>query len=411
VGVAKALVSIASLSVVLTRTQSLVAVIALTERFYDPTEGIVRLDGHDLKTLNVKWLRRQIGLVSQEPTLFGVSIRQNIEHGLIGSRFENVSDAEKFELVKQAAVQANAHDFIMNLPAGYDTDVGERGFLISGGQKQRVAIARSIVSDPKILLLDEATSALDTQSEGIVQEALERASVGRTTIVIAHRLSTIKVSRYTAFLTCTDRFPQNADNIVVVGSGEILEQGTHNQLLANPDSAYAQLVKAQELTAQKEKATSFDDDDSLEGQEATNGKTITGGDSTSGSDLKREETRLSGKNGELPAGLERKNTQRSIASEVLASRAAEEGQQDEKEKLYSFFYLAKRCYKINREYKMFYAGGLLAAIGSGMVYPAIAILFGYVWRSTIWILAHSFFQLFNSRLLRHRPRSCGKPFG
>lgn len=184
------------------------SVIALTERFYDPTEGIVRLDGHDLKTLNVKWLRQQIGLVSQEPTLFGVSIRQNIEHGLIGSRFENVSDAEKFELVKQAAVQANAHDFIMNLPAGYDTDVGERGFLISGGQKQRVAIARSIVSDPKILLLDEATSALDTQSEGIVQEALERASVGRTTIVIAHRLSTIKVSCFVAFEAFADGFPR-----------------------------------------------------------------------------------------------------------------------------------------------------------------------------------------------------------
>lgn len=171
-----------------------VPVIALAERFYDPVDGVVKLDGHDIRTLNVRWLRQQMGLVSQEPTLFGVSIRKNIEHGLIGSKFENCSDAEKFELVKQAAVQANAHDFIMNLPAGYDTDVGERGFLISGGQKQRVAIARSIVSDPKILLLDEATSALDTQSEGIVQEALERASVGRTTIVIAHRLSTIKVS-------------------------------------------------------------------------------------------------------------------------------------------------------------------------------------------------------------------------
>jgi ATP-binding cassette subfamily B (MDR/TAP) protein 1 len=170
-----------------------------------------------------------------------------------------------------------------------------------------------------------------------------------------------------------------------------LEQGTHNQLLANPDSAYAQLVKAQELTAQKEKATSFDDDDSLEGPEATNGRTIMGGDSTSGSDLKREETRLSGKNGELPAGLERKNTQRSIASEVLASRAAKEGQQDEKEKLYSFFYLAKRCYKINREYKTYYFGGLLAAIGSGMVYPAIAILFGYVRR--LLVLTHSSFLL------------------
>lgn len=155
-------------------------------------------------------------------------------------------------------------------------------------------------------------------------------------------------------------------------------------MLSNPASAYAQLVKAQELAAQKEKATSLEDDDSLEGQEATNGRTIMGGDSTSGSEnLKREETRMSGKNGELPAGLERKNTQQSIASQILASRAAEEGQHDDKEKLYNFFYLAKRCYRINREYKYFYLCGLAAAVGSGMVYPAIAILFGYVTCSVI----------------------------
>ena len=116
--------------------------------------------------MNVKWLRQQIGLVSQEPTLFATSVRGNVEHGLIGSRWENASDEERFGLVKKACVDANCHDFIMKLPNGYDTNVGERGMLLSGGQKQRVAIARAIVSDPKILLLDEATSALDTQSEG-----------------------------------------------------------------------------------------------------------------------------------------------------------------------------------------------------------------------------------------------------
>lgn len=149
-------------------------------------------------------------------------------------------------------------------------------------------------------------------------------------------------------------------------------------MLSNPDSAYAQLVKAQELAAQKEKETALDqDDDSSEGYDATNGRTIMGIDSTGGSDnLKREQSRTSGQNGELPAGLERKDTTQSIASQILASRAAEEAQPDEKEKLYSFFYLGKRCYKINREYKFFYLGGLIAAIGSGMVYPAIAILFG-----------------------------------
>jgi ATP-binding cassette subfamily B (MDR/TAP) protein 1 len=142
-------------------------IVALTERFYDPIQGSIYLDGHDIKTLNVKWLRQQIGLVSQEPTLFATSVRGNVEHGLIGSKWEQSSDADRFELVKKACIDANCHDFIMKLPNGYDTNVGERGMLLSGGQKQRVAIARAIVSDPKILLLDEATSALDTQSEGV----------------------------------------------------------------------------------------------------------------------------------------------------------------------------------------------------------------------------------------------------
>ena len=153
-------------------------VIGLVERFYDPTSGSVKLDGVDLKDLNVKWLRSQIGLVSQEPTLFGTTIKGNIAHGLIGTPYENASEEEKFKLIKEAAIKANADGFISKLPEGYDTMVGERGFLLSGGQKQRVAIARAIVSDPKILLLDEATSALDTQSEGVVQDALDKASAG-----------------------------------------------------------------------------------------------------------------------------------------------------------------------------------------------------------------------------------------
>lgn len=164
-----------------------------------------------------------------------------MEHGLIGSQWEHVSDGEKFELVKEACIKANADGFIQKLPNGYDTIVGERGMLLSGGQKQRVAIARAIVSDPRILLLDEATSALDTQSEGIVQDALDKASKGRTTMyvlaagsltwadscdsTIAHRLSTIK----------------DADKILVMGGGEILEQGTHNSLLENEQGPVSDL--------------------------------------------------------------------------------------------------------------------------------------------------------------------------
>ncbi|OTA66793.1 ABC transporter [Hypoxylon sp. EC38] len=205
-------------------------IVGLVERFYDPVEGKVFLDGHDVSTLNLRWLRQHISLVGQEPTLFATTIYQNIKNGLIGTKFEHVSPIRQTELVIEAAKKANAHDFISALPEGYETNVGERGFLLSGGQKQRIAIARAIVSDPKILLLDEATSALDTKSEGVVQAALEAAAEGRTTITIAHRLSTIK----------------DAHNIVVMSKGTIVEQGTHAQLLER-DGAYAKLVSAQEI--------------------------------------------------------------------------------------------------------------------------------------------------------------------
>ncbi|GAA6011902.1 hypothetical protein JCM10207_003424 [Rhodosporidiobolus poonsookiae] len=213
-------------------------IIGLLERFYDPVDGSIKLDGVELKDLNVKWLRNQIGLVSQEPTLFATSVAGNIEHGLIGSRFENESPEQKRERVIEAAKLANAHRFISQLPLGYETQIGERGMLLSGGQKQRIAIARAIVSDPKILLLDEATSALDTASESIVQDALDRAAAGRTTITIAHRLSTVR----------------DADQIIVLTAGRILESAmstatetAHRILLKDPEGAYSTLVGAQAL--------------------------------------------------------------------------------------------------------------------------------------------------------------------
>jgi ATP-binding cassette subfamily B (MDR/TAP) protein 1 len=153
-------------------------IVSLVERFYDPSGGAVMLDGVNVKDLNLKWLRSQIGFVSQEPTLFAATIKDNVGHGLLNTKFENASETERFALIKEACVRANAHEFITKLPLGYDTLVGERGVLLSGGQKQRVAIARAIVFDPRILLLDEATSALDARSEGIVQDALDKAAAG-----------------------------------------------------------------------------------------------------------------------------------------------------------------------------------------------------------------------------------------
>lgn len=194
-------------------------IIALLERFYDPDSGGILLDGVEIKSLKVSWLRDQMGLVGQEPVLFNDTIRANITYGKHGEVTE--------EEVMAVAKAANAHEFISGLPQGYDTMVGEKGIQLSGGQKQRVAIARAIIKDPKILLLDEATSALDAESERIVQDALDRVMVSRTTIVVAHRLSTIK----------------GADMIAVLKEGKIVEKGRHEALMRIKGGAYAALVE------------------------------------------------------------------------------------------------------------------------------------------------------------------------
>jgi ATP-binding cassette subfamily B (MDR/TAP) protein 1 len=161
-------------------------------------------------------LRHQISVVSQEPILFDLSLRDNIAFGLPDAQRKEFTEQQITDAVVQAAKQAYAHDFVSRLPQGYDTSVGERGVLLSGGQRQRIAIARALVSDPKILLFDEATSALDTESERYVQAAIQEASRHRTTIMIAHRLSTIR----------------DADSIAVIIAGKVCEQGTHSELLA-----------------------------------------------------------------------------------------------------------------------------------------------------------------------------------
>ncbi|KAG6578615.1 ABC transporter B family member 15, partial [Cucurbita argyrosperma subsp. sororia] len=202
-------------------------VISLLQRFYDPLGGSILMDGVGIEKLQLKWLRSQMGLVSQEPALFATSIKENILFGK--------EDATMDEIV-EAAKASNAHNFISLFPDGYDTQVGERGVQMSGGQKQRIAIARAIIKHPRILLLDEATSALDSESERVVQEALEKAAIGRTTIVIAHRLSTIR----------------NADLIAVIQNGRVMETGSHNDLIQNQTGIYASLVHLQQTAAQQQ---------------------------------------------------------------------------------------------------------------------------------------------------------------
>jgi ATP-binding cassette subfamily B (MDR/TAP) protein 1 len=313
-------------------------VIQLLERFYDPIGGRITLDGVDIRDLNLKWLRQQMGYVAQEPVLFATSVRGNVEHGLIGSKWENAPDAERLQLVKKACEAANADGFISKLPQGYDTHVGERGMLLSGGQKQRVAIARAIVSDPRILLLDEATSALDGQSERVVQDALEKASVGRTTIVIAHRLATVK----------------DADRIIVMGAGEIVEQGTHNSLLEDKDGAYFTLVQNQQLQ-QKAAEKAADESESESEDEGAN-------------PLQRH----------ISPELYRQHTHgnRSLASLALEQRRMDVAAYSAPYDKAGFFPLFWRLLKVNRKHWKLYIPGVIGATAAGMVYPCISILFG-----------------------------------
>jgi ATP-binding cassette subfamily B (MDR/TAP) protein 1 len=201
--------------------------ISLLERFYDPLAGGIFVDGHEISTLNVNEYRSHIALVSQEPTLYQGTIKENI---LLGTTVTDISD----EFLASVCREANIYDFILSLPEGFNTVVGSKGALLSGGQKQRIAIARALVREPKILLLDEATSALDSESEHVVQAALDKAAKGRTTVAVAHRLSSI----------------QKADVIYVFDQGRIVEQGNHLELM-KANGRYAELVNLQSLNKHK----------------------------------------------------------------------------------------------------------------------------------------------------------------
>jgi ABC-type multidrug transport system fused ATPase/permease subunit len=195
-------------------------IVSLILRFYDPTTGCISIDGRNVREMNLRFLRSQMAVVPQDILLFGGTIKENILYGR--------PEASEHEMML-AAKQANAHEFIESFPEGYNTIVGDRGIKLSGGQRQRVAIARAVLKNPSILILDEATSSLDSESERLVQEALEKLMIGRTSFVIAHRLSTIR----------------NVDTIIVIDKGRLVESGKHSDLISKPDGLYHHLSRLQ----------------------------------------------------------------------------------------------------------------------------------------------------------------------
>ncbi|XP_019363912.1 PREDICTED: multidrug resistance protein 1 [Gavialis gangeticus] len=289
--------------------------VQLIQRFYDPEEGKITLDGQDIKTLNTRYLREIIGVVNQEPVLFATTIAENICYGR-----ENVT----MEEIEKAVKEANAYDFIMKLPDKFETVVGERGAQLSGGQKQRIAIARALVRNPKILLLDEATSALDTESESVVQAALDTARKGRTTIIVAHRLSTVR----------------NADVIAAFDDGVITEQGTHDELMKR-NGVYYKLLNMQKVRSDVE---SEEVEDILGLKKSTSEVALT-----------RQSTRKS---------IKKPRTQSDIHDVKIV-------QPDEDVPPVSFL----KIMKLNKTEWPYFIVGILSATINGALQPAFAIIF------------------------------------
>ncbi|XP_044861604.1 ATP-dependent translocase ABCB1-like [Mauremys mutica] len=321
--------------------------IQLLQRFYDPVQGEITLDGRDIRTLNIKWLRERIGLVSQEPILFATTIAENIRCGR-----EDITDSE----IEKAAKEANAFDFISRLPDKFNTMVGERGAQLSGGQKQRIAIARALARNPRILLLDEATSALDTQSESIVQAALDKARAGRTTIVIAHRLSTIRT----------------ADIIAGFHNGVVVEQGTHSQLMTQK-GVYYSLVMQQGHGGNTQNEMS-ESDEEIEDEDY---------EEEDLEDLKMENlTDLGGfeepgiiEMGSIPK-RSRRCKSRKISSKKKSSEKKKKTKEKEEENLPAVPY--SRILAVNKPEWLHIFFGVIAAAFSGGVYPAFAVIFGKI---------------------------------
>ena len=302
--------------------------IQLVQRFYDPESGSVEIDGVNIKELNIGWLRDHIGVVGQEPVLFDLSIKENIKLGK-----PDATDEE----IENACQGANAYNFIMKLPKQYDTMVGEGGTQLSGGQKQRIAIARALVRNPQILLLDEATSALDTESEKVVQAALDNARTGRTTIVVAHRLSTIRT----------------ADTIVAIDEGKVKESGTHNELMANKDLYYSLVMRQM---AGKNETIQSNLYPELDNEEKEAKK------------LERKDSNV----GKLTRQLSRRLSRRMSATKQLKDKTESESNKDEDLPKIQMTRILKR----NRPEFFYILIGVLSSCGMGAVMPVFAVIFG-----------------------------------
>ncbi|KAK9459522.1 P-loop containing nucleoside triphosphate hydrolase protein [Lipomyces oligophaga] len=336
-------------------------IIGLLERFYRPVKGSVKLDGVDLEELNIRWLRQQVALVSQEPVLFAGTVYENVAYGLIGTKYEHASPIEQRQLIEEACRQANATIFIETLPKGFDTHVGERGFLLSGGQKQRIAIARAIVSNPKILLLDEATSALDTKSEGIVQDALDKAAKNRTTIVIAHRLSTVK----------------DADCIVVMKRGMILEQGTHADLIAAKGEYYS-LVQAQNVAQDIEEKVE-EKLEILEGVEVDSVEARLDEKAALEAEAKQELAEQDEDGASSSSYDDAKETSRLLLSKTKTSRSVSsvvaQGLVEDEEKVYTPREIAQFLWELSWPERKLNITALICSIITAASYPYLSIVY------------------------------------